>query len=103
MSVSAVPSIPGGNLYERPEAQNPDGWCPAEFSTTIRGMLSHADLVEHATDVPNPSQAVHLLATGEANSVFLVPTAFDWPATKELLQLCTMTFPVCLVALPLGY
>jgi hypothetical protein len=70
---------------------------PSDFSITIRALLDQADLVEKTSVAENPSQATELLTAGEANSLFLAPTAFDWVSTKELLHLCSMTLPVCLV------
>jgi hypothetical protein len=46
----------------------------------------------------DPQVAIELLAKGERNCVFLDPLAFKWRDTKELLQFCTLTFPVCLIA-----
>jgi hypothetical protein len=48
-------------------------------------------------EVPTPIEAVRWLEKGEANCVFIALAPFDWRDMRDLLQLCTMTFPVCLL------
>lgn len=70
----------------------------SEVSAVSEQILLASSLSDGRVVASDPQGAIELLTRGERNCVFLDPLAFKWRDTKELLQFCTLTFPVCLLA-----
>lgn len=64
----------------------------------VSEVLSRSESVAHAATGRTTQDAIKQLADGAANCLFLDPTAFDSRDALGILQFCTLTFPVCLVA-----
>jgi hypothetical protein len=63
----------------------------------VHQSLLGSDTVEQVRHVNTPEQATADLIAGRANTVFIDPVSHPGTSLREMLQFCTMTFPVCLV------
>jgi predicted nucleotide-binding protein len=67
----------------------------------VRGIVHQSllgsETVEQVEQVDTPEQATADLIAGRANTVFIDPVSNPGKSLREMLQFCTMTFPVCLV------